>query len=105
MLCAVCRASSYKDYVTRFSPNGSAWPPQDWTFPGLWLPVDTRIVDACGYPDCGYLWILGLWLPVDTRIVATCGYLDYGYLWIPELWIPVDTRTVAACGYLGCGYL
>jgi hypothetical protein len=23
------------------------WPPQDWTFPGFWLPVNTSIVDTC----------------------------------------------------------
>jgi hypothetical protein len=48
ILCEVCCSSNYNDYVTHFSStvllcfaglssvvNGSVWPPQDWTFPGL----------------------------------------------------------------------
>jgi hypothetical protein len=34
--------------------QASVWPPQDWTFPGLWLPENTWIVDTCKHTFCPF---------------------------------------------------
>jgi hypothetical protein len=34
--------------------QASVWPPQKWTFPGLWLPVNTWIVDTYKHTFCRF---------------------------------------------------